>query len=424
MKNFSLLFGLFLFNSSSVQAQLQCHLINPPEKFLPSAKKLAIMKFENRRLANYYYWNRDNYGDQLVDYMTGLLLEEKRGSVESSPVFFEMPTNQCMVIERSQLDAIIKEQQLGASGAIADNEATKVGKLLGLDIIVSGSFNYTSNDQTSQSTSKSKDGSVRVINCTERKVMVEATMKIISVETGQILATTTKSKDFKERKCDNARSKMTPADQMILNGLKMLAVDLVGYFNASLTYQKLDLEKIKVKDYKDRGKEAYDAAKDGDLASTFGIYKALYEVDNYNPRLAYNLALCYEAGGNFDKSIPLYKTSLELEPDNKQYQSNLERAEKAAAFVSDFKAAGFEFNAYDYKSVAQQEVVAVQTESITTKGAKKDRVNVYSDPMKNSDIVAKVPGATEFKVLEKEGDFSKIELLGGKTGYVHNDDVK
>lgn len=418
---FSLIAALLL--SISGYSQLDCHLINAPEKFISGAKKVAIMKFQNRKVNNYYYWYRDNYGDQLTDYMTALLLEEERGKTGNNPTFFEMPTNQMLVIERSQLDAIIKEQQLGASGAIADAEAAQVGKLLGLDIIVSGSYNYTNKDETSQRTYKTKDGGARVSNCTERQVNVEATIKIISVETGQILATVTKNQPMKEKKCDAARSKLTPVNQMILNSLKMLAKQLVDYFNPSLQYYKLDLEKVKVKDYKDRAKDAYSAAKDGDLATTFGVYKALYEVDNYNPRLAYNLALCYEAGGNFDKAMPLYKTALELD-DNKQYQRNFERAEAAAEFLKEYKEGGFTFNPYNYKAVASQGMTAEVVETVTTKGSKKDRVNVYSDPMKNSDIVAKVPGSTEFTVILKEGGFTKIQLLGGKEGYVLDDDVK
>jgi len=423
MKNLIVLIITGLMLSLNSFGQLKCHLIDVPEKFIPNAKKVAIMKFQNRRVNNYYYWYRDNYGEQLTDYMTGLLLEEERGKKGNDPVFFEMPTNQVMVIERSQLDAIIKEQQLGASGAIDDNQAAKVGKLLGLDLIVSGSYNYTNNDANSQSTRKNKDGSVRVIRCTERLVNVEATMKIISVETGQIMATITKNKQLKEKKCDAARSKLTPVNTMVLKALKLLATDLVGYFTPNFKYQRLDLEKIKVKDYKQRAKDAYSAAKGGDLATTFGVYKALYEVDNYNPRLAYNLALCYEAGGNFDKALPLYKTALELD-DNKQYKTNMERAQAASEFVAEYKTGGFEFKGYDYKSAGTQGLIATEEAMATTKGSKKDRVSVYSDPMKQSDVIAKVPGGTDFKILGTEGKFTKIQLLGGKEGYVSNDDIK
>ncbi len=409
--------------SSTAIAQLDCHLIKNPEKFIPSAKKVAIMKFQNRKINNYYYWYKDNYGDQLTDYMTSLLLEEERGKSGTFPTFFDMKTDQLIVVERSQLDAIIKEQQLGASGAVSDNEAAKVGKLLGLDIIVSGSYNYTNKDETSRRESKNKDGSVRVTNCTQRMVNVEATLKIISVETGQILATITKKQPMVEKRCNEARSKLTPVNQMVLNALKPLASQLIDYFNPSLDYTRLDLEKVKVKDYKQRAKDAYKAAKDGDLATTFGVYKALYEVDNYNPRLAYNLALCYEAGGNFDKAMPLYKIAIELD-DNKQYQKNLERAEQTAAFVTEYKAAGFNFTPYDYKSISKQGMTAEVVNTVTTKGNKKDRITVYSDPMKKSDVVAKVPGGTEFDVILEEGGFTKVKLLGGKEGYIHNDDVK
>lgn len=46
------------------------------------------------------------------------------------------------VIERSQIEAVLREQRLGASGALSPDTMKKVGKLLGVDGLVLGSVNY------------------------------------------------------------------------------------------------------------------------------------------------------------------------------------------------------------------------------------------------------------------------------------------
>jgi hypothetical protein len=61
-------------------AQLKCYSLKAPEKTIEGMKKLAIMNFEDRKDVNWRYYSTSNdYGSQLVDYMTGLLLEEHRG---------------------------------------------------------------------------------------------------------------------------------------------------------------------------------------------------------------------------------------------------------------------------------------------------------------------------------------------------------
>jgi len=69
--------------------------------------------------------------------------EENRGSLGKT--FAEMLTtaliqsNRFQVLERSQLDIILEEQALGLTGAVDEETAVDVGKLLGIDAVVVGS---------------------------------------------------------------------------------------------------------------------------------------------------------------------------------------------------------------------------------------------------------------------------------------------
>lgn len=61
---------------------------------------------------------------------------------------------------------------------------------------------------------------------------------------------------------------------------------------------------------------------------------------------------------------------------------------------------------------------------ITTIGTKADRLNVYENSSQTSQIIAKVPGSTEFIVIQKETDWLLIKLLGEKKGYINKKDIK
>ena len=54
-------------------------------------------------------------------------------------------SNRFQVLERSQLDKILEEQALELTGAIDEETAVDVGKLLGIDAVVVGSARFLKN---------------------------------------------------------------------------------------------------------------------------------------------------------------------------------------------------------------------------------------------------------------------------------------
>lgn len=60
-----------------------------------------------------------------------------------------MQTGKFTVIERAQLDAILQEQNLSVSGAVTSATAAKVGKLLGVQLLLTGSITAFSIKRTS-----------------------------------------------------------------------------------------------------------------------------------------------------------------------------------------------------------------------------------------------------------------------------------
>jgi curli biogenesis system outer membrane secretion channel CsgG len=426
---------------NSAFAQLRCYTMQAPEKIVPGMKKVAIMAFEDRKTTNWSYWDRTNtttdYSSILNDNMLVYLMEEYRGvnqkagkslSGNTTRNYLDrIKTNVYTIVERSQLDAILKEQSLGASGAVSEGDAASVGKLLGLDVIVTGNFSYqTEVKQGTKTANKNKEG--QVISYTykaTKTASIESSMKIISIETGELFALTTKSGSFSSKSSSqkgysDAISKL-PTDQIAITGaIKPLAWNLVSYFTPYFVPTDYDFKKPKVKDYKQDAAEAKKAIKKGDLDLAFGIIKPLYDADNYEAALAHDLGILHEAVGNYEDAIGYYTIADQLEGKKKSAKI-LARAESGRDALASLEAIGVVVEKHNFDASVATEA---QAEMVKTSGKKKDRITAYSEPSKGSAVAAKIPGDTEFKVLGRENGFVKIELLGGKEGYVPEGDIK
>jgi len=84
-----------------------------------------------------------------------------------------------IVVERDKLDKLMEEQKLGMTGAIDPNTAARVGKILGLNAIVTGSISQFGEET---------EGSEYLITQSKSQV-VKATVdiRVVDAETGQVL---------------------------------------------------------------------------------------------------------------------------------------------------------------------------------------------------------------------------------------------
>jgi len=84
-----------------------------------------------------------------------------------------------IVVERDKLDKIMEEQKLGQSGAIDPNTAARVGKILGLNAIVTGSI--------SQFGVKSEGKDFLISQSKAQIVECTVDVRVVDTETGQVL---------------------------------------------------------------------------------------------------------------------------------------------------------------------------------------------------------------------------------------------
>jgi curli biogenesis system outer membrane secretion channel CsgG len=122
--------------------------------------RVAVMNFENN--STWSYWG-DRLGEAAADELVTQLL--KTGSYR--------------MIERSQLAAILAEQDLGASGAIDASTAANIGRLLGAQLILTGSITQFSIETVS--------GGFRGLGGSRSKAQSILDVRLVDTTTGEIL---------------------------------------------------------------------------------------------------------------------------------------------------------------------------------------------------------------------------------------------
>ncbi len=96
-------------------------------------KRVAVFIFDDKTDKSWRWWNNKGVGEGVSEMLTTELV--KSGNYR--------------VIERRDLDQILKEQGLGSSGIVTQQSAAKIGKVLGVELAVMGAvteFGYKKSD--------------------------------------------------------------------------------------------------------------------------------------------------------------------------------------------------------------------------------------------------------------------------------------
>jgi len=104
-------------------------------------------------------------------------------------------TNRYIVLEREQLDAVLAEQDLGASGRVKEGTAAKIGEVYGADLIITASVTEF------EGTKSGVGGGTRVLGVNlgggMKKGHIAIDIRIIDANTSQIVAATSVEGDAK-----------------------------------------------------------------------------------------------------------------------------------------------------------------------------------------------------------------------------------
>ena len=413
------------FSSAFPYKKIKVFVIETPDQVLPGVKQIAVLDFEGE----------NDLGRNFADYMISQLLVSDRGITEISGGFFRSNkegrtlqdgafTNVFNVIERSRMMEVVEEQKLGAMGLLDASQAAQLGQILGVQALVMGNISYTHKDNRFQEKrtyrGKDKKTYTKLVPCLERTVTVTVRARIISAENGQIVGVKEASRSNTDKKCEADIGNVTPLEQMADDLARSVSNEVVDYLAPRFVLEEFEFEKLKADDFKDVGDDAAEMAENLDVDGAYAIYKTIYDEDPYNPKVMYNLGILEEVVGNFDAAKGYYEMATQLKSDEKKYTKSLDRLDKKLAYLEQLSQLGVELAGREWS----QKKVDLSEQKVEIKGGSDERFPIYQQPQEGSTVVAQVPGGLLFKVLAVEGDWYLIELLGGKSGYVHKDRAK
>ena len=122
--------------------------------------RIAVMNFENN--STWSYWG-DNLGRAAADELVTQLFQ----------------TGSFSVIERAQIDALLAEQNLGASGRVDQSTAAHIGQLLGVQLMLTGSITQFSIERTS--------GGFRSLGLSVSRAESIVDVRLVNTTTGEIM---------------------------------------------------------------------------------------------------------------------------------------------------------------------------------------------------------------------------------------------
>ena len=129
-------------------------------------KRLAVSRFEDRSGHGYH-----NLGQGVADMLATALVK----------------SGKFMVMERQELDRVIDEQKLGESGLVTAETAPKVGKLLGVELLVVGSITEFGTKENKISGGISMFGG----GISRKTARCVVDIRLVNTTTGEVIATET-----------------------------------------------------------------------------------------------------------------------------------------------------------------------------------------------------------------------------------------
>lgn len=124
--------------------------------------RIAVVDFENN--SSWSYWG-PRLGQAAADQLADQLVQADEFSV----------------MERERLRSVMAEQQLGQSGAVSASTAARIGELLGVQVLLTGSVNQFSIDETG--------GGIGGLSVSYKEAESVLDVRVIDTTTGEVLVT-------------------------------------------------------------------------------------------------------------------------------------------------------------------------------------------------------------------------------------------
>lgn len=305
-----------------VHAQFWSELANPKVEVVVVHPPGLGLKVERLAFAP----ARDLNSRELADALTADLVQSR----------------QVEVVDRAHLDAVLKEQELGASGYIEPATIAQLGKLLGPSVLVVVNVNRSDlsrNPSVKEERStdyKTKQEVVRHRRTATTSLDFSATVQVVDLSTGRVFGaqrledTPSLSNSSYEgipaypRDSDVRRLAFETAKVKVLRMLLAWSeVRKLTFFDDDVFGMDKAHERLKAKDV--RG--ALDLALEG-LERSKGDRG---QKPKYYPRVQYNVGIILFIQGRYEEALPYLRGALDMQPDASIFQTALRECQEALA---------------------------------------------------------------------------------------------
>lgn len=304
------------------QAQFWSELANPKVEVTLVHPPGLGLKVERLAFAP----SRDLNSRELADALTADLVQSR----------------QVEVVDRAHLDAVLKEQELGASGYVEPATIAKLGKLLGPSVLVIVNVNRSDvsrNQSTKEERStdyKTKQEIIRLKRTSITSLDFSATVQVVDLSTGKV---------FGAQRLEDAPSLSNTSYEGFPAYPRDSDVRRLAFETAKVKVLHMLLAWSEVRKPTFFDDEAFGMAKAHERLKAGNLRGALElaldgleqskrdrgQKPKYYPRAHYNVGIIRFIQGHYEEALPYLRAALDMQSDASIFQTALKECQEAIA---------------------------------------------------------------------------------------------
>lgn len=400
--------------ASAVPVPVDVTFLGPSNLDFPAYESIGISHVSGWRAA------------EMESSLIKALLDKERGASGSSLGALVHSPNVFPVVERSQLQLVMAEVSLGAGGLTDDATRAKLGELMGAGILLTGTLAdpmHRDNFTSSKKTEEDRDGNKHSYTqyCATREVSVKFDIRVINSSTGVILASETVGGAATEKKCDRSQrsveNSLTDPDTMaagFIGDMAYRAANLIAPYWRSMNF-KLERNKTTKDGIKLVKKQA-------DRVGAAMFFTDAASADPYDEWLQYSASVLLAINYHLDEAVEYLKKARAIN-DRPRFKRYAEKLETLISWHSGLQRMGLNIDPLELVPEASNSAPGGSVDSVVVKGGRSKRVPLTSEAGGGSTVV-QVPGKMTLTVLERAGNYVKVQTFDGKVGWVEAKAVK
>jgi tetratricopeptide (TPR) repeat protein len=299
-------------------------------------KNVAVLPFDG------------DYNRELTTDIEGLLTGIKLGD---TPYF--------NVVERKALDTVLKEIRLSQSGIVNKEQGLKLGRLFGIKAYYMGTVtspayhqNHYQESRSQCAEEDSKKGFLGVpkckrwvenkISCSKAEAVYSFTPKLVEIESGRIIYSENIKGTAAANSCPD-QTTPTPSQSQLIHAAKENALAAFRK-NVAPSFTALDIqlmdstETIGNDQAKRKLLQGIEFAKGNRLDRACELWQEANDLGTPAISIIYNLGVCAETLGNFQRAAELYrKADRLLDKPDERVSASLARMERARRQTGKFE---------------------------------------------------------------------------------------